>query len=568
MAQMMKQIPVFIVLFIGFSLITASPIQAQLVDTTAWWLIVSPDTDARAQSNLDSLVSVLKERGGILPKQIHRIEGNECTHNGIKIALDSLARRMGQGDRLIFYFRGFVTKPRRSNSIFFLTYGAPSENLANALKDRQLNRWFHELSRNSVIVILDTYTRDRNLMAFYANRELLGAGAFISIQRAALSDEDLFAQNLLVMLKNDATDLDDNRQISIAELHRRLNLTISEDSASRLTDGILVPTGEFESTVLKLSPMLKVVSVPDGASVFLSKQEIGTTPQRLIDNLDRGTYQVEVRKPGYLIPRARSVQIELVQGEAINLSWDLESIVVYGRVKVSDGVPLEGATVSVDGTEYERNSRRLGADAQYRLPANITHVVFGEGRSDTKVLAPGKAYTLRAESGDLYYAAAVFTLAPHESLQRDLILTKKTWFEVAQMRFNRKAHEGAIAAFQNGIEETTDFPPMSPEFTKMLFDSFSAVVKRVDVQNIAYIVTTAKLADTLNLWEESKVYWTQVKLKAAKGSPEYQLATKRLGKLNFGNRLINIGVFVVLIGVLVSGAYLFQKARKAREQID
>ena len=561
MGQMMKQILVFIVFSIGFSLIAVLPISAE-----TWWLIMSPETDANIQGNLDSLVTLLKERGKVPSNQIRRIEGDQCTRDGIKVGLDNLAGEMGRDDRLIFYFRGFVTKPRRSNSIFFLTYGATSENLPEVLEDRQLNRWFGELSQNTVIVILDSYTRDRNLMAYYGNRAILGTAASISIQRAALSTEDLFAQTLLGLLETDESDLDDNRQISIDELHRHMTSNL-DDRTLRLTEGILLPMGKLEEVVLKLSPMLKTVTVPDGASVFLNGQEIGVTPQRLIDNLEGGTYKVEVRKPGYLIPPARSAQIELIQGESIDLSWDLESIVIYGRIEAPDGVPLEGATVWIDGTTYQQNKLGLEADGQYRLLANIANLTLGEGRSDTKVLEPGKMYTLRAESDALYHAEANFTLAPHESIQRDLILSKKTWFEVAQMRFNRKAYEGAIVAFQNGIEETIakgmmEIPPMSPEFTRMLFDSFSAAVNKVNVQNIAYIVTTAKLADRLDLREESKVYWAQVKSKATKGSPAHELATKRLQELNFARRLINIGAVVLLIVVLISGGYSLLKRRR------
>ncbi len=552
----MKQILVFIVSFIGVSLVIVPSLYAQSVDATTWCLIVSPDADIGSPSSLDSLVNLLKEQGKVPSKHIRRIEGDSCTRNGIKAGLDSLSNEMGQGDRLIFYFRGFVTKPRRSNSIFFLTYGATSENLADALEGRQLNRWFRELSPNIAIVILDGYTRDRNLMAYYGNRGMLGTAALISIQRVALSSEDLFAQTLLGVLGTDEADLDNNRQLSIEELHMHLTSN-SDERTLRLTEGILLPMGRIEKAVVKLSPMLTIVTVPDGASVVLNgQQEIGVTPQRLIDNLERGTYNVEVKKLGYVTPPVRPVEIELVQGESINLSWDLESVAVHGSVTAPDGVSLEGTMVWIDGTAYEQNPLSLKADGHYRLSANI-HVT---DQSDKKVLAPGKMYSLRAESDALYHAEANFTLAPHESIERDLILSKKTWFEVAQMRFNRKAYEAAIAAFQNGIEETIDFPPMSPEFTKLLFDSFSVVVNKVSVQNIAYVVTTAKLADRLNLREESKVYWEQVRLQATKGSASYELATKRLGELNFGRRLINIGVLVLFIVVLISGGYAIRRA--------
>ena len=555
----MKQILVFIVFFIVVSLIMVSPLYAQFVDATTWWLIVTPDVDTRSRSNLDSLVNLLQERGKVPLKHIHRIEGDACTRDGIKVGLDNLVREMGQNDRLIFYFRGFVTKPRRSNAISLLTYGATSENLAEALENRQLNRWFRELFQNRVIVIFDSYTRDRNLMAYYANRTMPGNAAFISIQREALSTEDLFAQTLLGVLGTNEVDLDDNRQISIEEIHTHLTSNLDERTL-RLTEGILLPMGRIEEIVLKLSPMLKIVTVPDGASVFLNGQEAGKTPQRLVDNLERRTYNVEVSKLGYLIPPARSVEIELIQGESINLSWDLESIAVHGSVKAPDGVPLEGAAVWIDGTAYEQQPLRLKADGQYQLFANVANVTSQADRSDEKVLEPGKMYTLRAESNALYHAEANFTLASHESIERNLTLSKKTWFEVAQMQFDRKAYEEAIAAFQNGIEETIEFPPMSPEFTKLLFDSFSEVVNKVNVQNIAYVVVTAKLADRLNLQEESKIYWEQVKLQATKGSTSYELATKRLRELNFGRRLINIGVLVLFIVVFISGGYAIRRA--------
>ena len=555
----MKQILVFIVFSIGVSLITVSSLYAQSVDATTWWLIASPGVDTRSRSNLDSLVNLLKERGKVPSNHIRRIEGSECTREGIKVVLDDLGSRMRQGDRLIFYFRGFVTKPRRSNSIFFFPHGVTPENLEDALKDRQLNGWFRELSPNKVIIILDSYTRDRNLMAYYGNRGIPGSGGFISIQRATLSTEDLLAQTLLGTLGTDETDLDDNRQVSIEELHAYLTSNLDERTL-RLTEGILLLLGRVqEKIVLKLSPMLQIVTVPDGASVVLNGQEVGETPQRLIDNLERRTYNVEVSKPGYLIPPARSVEIGLVQGESINLSWDLESIAVHGSVKAPDGVPLEGAAVWIDGTAYEQNPLRLEADGRYQLFANIANVTSQAGRSDERVLESGKMYTLRAESDALYHAEASFTLAPHESVQCNLTLSKKTWFEVAQMQFNRKVYEEAIAAFQNGIEETVEFPPMSPEFTKMLFDSFSEVVDKVNVQNIAYVVVTAKLADRLNLQEESKVYWEQVKSQAAKGSTFYELATERLRELNFGRRLINIGVLVLFVLVLISGGYALRR---------
>ena len=181
----------------------------------------------------------------------------------------------------------------------------------------------------------------------------------------------------------------------------------------------------------------------------------------------------------------RSAEFELVQGESINLSWDLESIAVRGQRQITRRNSPGRGNGWIDGTAYEKDPLHIKTDGQYRLPANIANITPQAGRSDKKVLEPGQMYTLRAESDALYHAEANFTLSPHESVEQNLTLSKKTWFEVAQMRFDRKAYEDAIAAFQNGIEETVDFPSMSPEFTKVLFDSFSEVVNKVNVQNIA-----------------------------------------------------------------------------------
>ena len=61
----MKQILGFVVFFIVVSPITVPSLDAQSVDATIWWLIVSPDADTRSRSNLDSLGNLLKERGKV-----------------------------------------------------------------------------------------------------------------------------------------------------------------------------------------------------------------------------------------------------------------------------------------------------------------------------------------------------------------------------------------------------------------------------------------------------------------------------------------------------------------------
>jgi hypothetical protein len=245
------------------------------------------------------------------------------------------------------------------------------------------------------------------------------------------------------------------------------------------------------------------------------------------------------------------VQVKLVQGEGAEASWTLEAISVYGSVKSPAGKTLENATVWLEGTSYQQI---VGEDGSYRFADWDAH----------GILASGKTYTLRAESEERYQAEATFTFEGHEPIQSDLNLVEKTWFEVAQIRFDRKDNEGAIAAFQNGIETTTDFPPMSPALTKLLFDSFSAAIDKVNLENTAYIVATAKLADQVGQKERAKVYWGRVKSEAAKGTADHKLATKRLRELNFGRYLINIGILVLVIIVLISGGYTFYRQKRSK----
>ena len=135
------------------------------------------------------------------------------------------------------------------------------------------------------------------------------------------------------------------------------------------------------------------------------------------------------------------------------------------------------------------------------------------------------------------------------------------------MRFNRKDYEKAIAAFQNGVQETTEFPAMPPAFTQMLFDSFSATVDRgTDGRNNGHMVVTAKLADQLGLSDKSKFYWTHVKSNSTKGTPEYRLASERLRHLNLVRYLINIGIIAVLLVVLLSGCYTLHRHRRKRRK--
>jgi hypothetical protein len=550
---MMKRIFIFTVFSIGILLIVASQSQAQqvaspMVDRTAWWLLADSRPDARSKQDFDALVKVLIDRGKVPPDQIHRIAGAECTRDGVHTAIRGLARGIKKDDRLIFLLRGFVTKPALSNSIYFLIHGATSENLATALEDKQLNRWLRETGEAEAIVLFDGYTTDQNLYAYLANRAILGDAALVSIQPSANANAiatDVFLERLLSGLGADASDLNDNRQFSVDELSQHLT---AEPMGQ---DGISAPMGNVDAALLKLSPMLKIVTSPDGAAVSLNGKAIGNTPQRLIDTLERGTYEIDVKKPGYLIPPSRSVQVKRTRGEGVEVSWTLEPIAVYGTVSPPAGKTLESAKVWIQDTSYQQV---VGADGEYR---------FADQKAEG-ILAIGKAYTLRAEGGERFHAESTFTFDGHESIQQKLSLAEKTWFEVAQIRIDRDDDEGAIAAFQNGIELTTEIPPLSTELTVLLFNSFSAAVDEMNIENVNYVVAAATLADRFGDEKRAKTYWGQVKSKAAKRTSEHKLASKRLWQLNWGRYLINIALAILVIVVLISGGYTLIKQRRAK----
>ena len=531
----MKHQILLIVSFTGCLLIGILPTDAQPTDTTVWWLLADIDPDTRSRADFEAFVDALVTRGNVPSNRIRHIEAEECTRSGIHKAIQNFASRRKPGERFIFFYRGGVTKPPRSNSIYLLTHGAKSTDLAKAVQDTQLNRWFREPGANDVTVLFDSHTRDRNIYAYLANREMLGGAALVSISPAK-KEEDSLLKKVLSALNTDASDLDDNRTVSVGELHEHLV------TAAPPQESIVVPTGDLEAPILKLSPMLKITTVPPGASVFLNGEDIGTTHQRLIDNLKRENYEIQVRKQGYSIPPTRLAQVGMRQGEAVEVSWALEPIAVYGRIALPEDRVVEQIAVWIEDTIHKR---MIGMDGNYR---------FEDWNVDDP-LSIGTTYTLKAEAAEIYYAETTFTFEGHDAIERNLALAEKSWFEVAEERFNQKDNEGAIAAFQNGIEITTEIPPLSPELTVLLFNSFTAAVDSMNIEDIAYLVATAQLSDRFGDKESSKIYWNRVKSRANKGTKEYKLASKRLQELNFTRYIINGALIVLLLVVLISGGY-------------
>lgn len=535
-----QNIIILTLICVAFALFAPSVLWA---DSRTHWLFVDATPEARAHEPVNSLIELLTTRGSVPSEQIHRVEADTATSEEIHAMLQEIGRQTTGQDTLIFLYHGMVTKPRGMNAMHLLTPGDEQ-----GIQDATLNDWFRETERKDTLVIVDGYTADTNLNAYYANRETLGTAALNSIQPAANTDTTLLLQQLYDALAAETTDTNDNRQLSIIESYELLRANPG------FVDGIMAPTGDVEMALLKLSPALKITTFPEDANIFINDIEVGSTPKLITENLQQGTSTVTVKKAGYITPSSKTAELRLEQGESVHLAWVLEPIAIHGTVTGVSNASPAGAIVWIDGTTHQQ---AVEADGIYR---------FDEWQ-DSGLLSLGETYTLYVKQGDLNYGSATFTFDGYTNIAQPLQLVKRTWFEVSQIEFDRHNHQGAVTAFQNGIELTSDFPQMSPDLTVLLLSSFADAVEKQDVQDVTYLVVTAKLAEQLGQPELAKRYWEEVKTKAEKGSTAAKLASQRLWDLNRGRYLLNIGLIVLLVILLASGVWTFLRYRKSKRTV-
>ena len=297
-----------------------------------------------------------------------------------------------------------------------------------------------------------------------------------------------------------------------------------------------------------------MTSLREGAEIFVNDVAVGTTPKLIAENLQQGTSTVSVKKIGYITPPAKTAELALVLGESVHIGWALDPIAVHGSVKGVAGTSAAETLVWIDGTGYQQT---LAVDGIFRFDA----------WKDSDLLTVGETYTLHAKQGHQNYGSETFTFDGYSDIVQAIQLIKRGWFEIAQLEFDRGNHQGAVTAFQNGIERTTDFPQMSADLTVLLLSSFADALEKQDVQDVAYLVVTAKLAEQLDQLTLAKKYWEEVKAKAQKGTPAAELASQRLWDLNRGRYLLNIGIVVLVVILLASGAWTFYRYRKSRQTV-
>lgn len=527
-------------LFICFFVSRVWDVSADPVDSETYWMMVDTSPDADANKLFKSINKLLTDIGKVSQQNIQRLDGDNATKDEIENSLIDIANKSDEIKTLIFLYHGVVSKQPRGNAMHISTQSE------DTVQDAVLNQWLNATGIGRILVIIDGYAYEERLTVYYANRVTLGTAALNVIHPAETTEpvgKNSFLQALIDTLSIETIDADDNRNISIIEIYQHLQNEFSFENA------IFAPTGNVEETVMKLSPAIKVTSFPEGAQIMLNDKENGVTPKLFTKDLQQGTYSVSIKKPGYLSPEEKSDVLKLTQGEVINFISVLKPISVFGTVTGPTEVTVSETEVSIDGTDYVEI---VGEDGKYSF----------QDWDVSAMLTPGTEYKLYAKQGDLYHGSSTFTYDGYEAIEQPIELIKRTWFEIAELEFRRDDHQKAIEAFQNGIETTTDLPQMSEELTFLLYTSFADAIEREQVQDINYIVVTAKLAEAHHQPEIAKKYWKQVVLKAEKGTPASKLAGQRLWQMNPWRNVINIGVGCILIIVIASGIWTFFRYRK------
>ena len=524
---------------------------AEPVDTGTYWFLVDSTPDGRTKKLFNTLTNLLAQNGKVPKNRIHRIEGESATNDEIQSVLNIYSSNPTVIQKAVFLFHGEVSKPSNVNAMHLSTQPY------NTVQDSVLNKWLKETNAKQILVIIDGYANDENLGIYYANRETLGSGALNVIHPSDTTERvgnQSFLQAFIEALSSEKTDSDDNRKISIIEIYQYI-----QDNKS-FGKSIFAPTGNVDETVMMLSPAIKVATYPDGAKVMLNETESGVTPQLITEGLQQGTYTLSVSKAGYKTEQPKTTELKLLQGEVLNFNWVLTPISVFGTVTVPSDETTKDTKITIEGTDYVAY---VGEDGTFTF----------QDWNIEKMLIPGKEYTLFAKKGDFFHGSATFTFDGFEDIEQPIKLDKMTWFEIAEFEFSRNNHQQAVIAFQKGIGDTTDFPPLTEDLTSLLLSTFAHAIEESQTiaqlmnveMDISYIVVTAKLAEAYQQPDVAKEYWKLAKASAQKGSPEAKLAGQRLWQLNPWRNYINIGIIVVVIGVLISAGWTFYRFWQTRK---
>ena len=159
------------------------------VDSGTYWMLVDATLDSQARNGLNSLTELLTTRGKVPSAQIYRVEGENATGAEIHAQLQDIESRAAAEDTLTFLYHGRVTKPRGTAAMHLLPQGD-----VDIIEDSTFNGWLRETGIEHTVVIVDGYTEDINLSAYFGNREILGTAALNVIQSVAKAERTTFVE--------------------------------------------------------------------------------------------------------------------------------------------------------------------------------------------------------------------------------------------------------------------------------------------------------------------------------------------------------------------------------------
>ena len=189
-----------------------------------------------------------------------------------------------------------------------------------------------------------------------------------------------------------------------------------------------------------------------------------------------------MKKAGYLIPPTKTAELRLELGEVVQLGWALEPISVFGTVTGPRGESAAGARVMIDGTGYEQV---VGENGTYRF----------EEWKGPNVLVLGETYTLSAKLGNCSMARRLSYLMDTPPLSNLSCLKRRRGLNSPKSRLTTLTLRVPSLLSKTGLSSPRIFRSFSSDLTVLLFSSFADTLEKVDVQDVTYLVVTAKLAE-------------------------------------------------------------------------
>jgi len=248
------------------------------------------------------------------------------------------------------------------------------------------------------------------------------------------------------------------------------------------------------------------------------------------------------------------VRVGRWRGELVKApTFKLKPIKITGRAILENGEPPPKETyVYIDGTGYMVKVDEKGRFAFERWSAGLPK--------------PGD-YKLVAEHSDTMIGEARIRFGGYSDIEVEIKMKHRPWEEVSRMRFERGDELGSAEAFEEWARSQKGpilrLPDLDPKHAELLLGYFADKAERA-TDELLYQLVSALLSDRLERADLAKRYWRRVKLIAPKGSPERELAERRLRELYRLRRYLTFGAAAILVVLIASGTFLVLRRRSTR----